>query len=136
MKFKKYKWEITKEYICIFCEEIDTLEHHLYECRESRLFWERLYIWMSNNLEVSFPLTICEIIFGIPEEKNSDLKIINYLILTGKWYINKMRTNNTELYFISYLHLVRKKVELLLLNNTIHSRTNQTWQVKLSEAVL
>ncbi len=131
-----HKWKITKENICTFCEEIDTIEHHLYECRESRLFWERLTTWMTNNLEVSFPLTICEIIFGFPEQNSSDIEIINYLILTGKWYINKMRTNKTELYLISYLHLVRKKVELLLLNNRIHSRTNLEWQEKLSDAVL
>ena len=88
--------------------------------------------WTRNNLEVSFPFTICEIIFGIHISKDCDIDIMNYLILIGKWYINNMRNNETELFFITFLNEVRKKLELLLLNNSIHNRQNLDWQEKLS----
>ena len=60
-----HKWKIKPDNICIYCDKIDIIEHHLYECKESKYFWERLQIWLQNNLEVSFPFTVCEIIFGI-----------------------------------------------------------------------
>ena len=127
-----YKWKIKPDNICIYCDKIDTIEHHLYECDESKYFWKRLENWMRNNLDVSFPLTICEIIFGIQININSDIALINYLTLIGKWYINNMRNNETELYFITFLHEVKNKIELLLLNNSIHNRENLDWQEKLS----
>ena len=127
-----YKWKIKPDNICLYCDKIDTIEHHLYECNESKYFWNRLENWTRNNLEVSFPFTICEIIFGIHISKDCDIDIMNYLILIGKWYINSMRNNETELFFITFLNEVRKKLELLLLNNSIHNRQNLDWQEKLS----
>ena len=47
---KLYTWGIKKDNgkctYSFICEEIDTLEHHLYECEESRVFWTRTTQWL------------------------------------------------------------------------------------------
>ena len=56
-------------------------------------------------------LTICEIIFGITITGNSSINTINFLILTGKLFINKSRTKKQPLYFINFLALVKEKIQ-------------------------
>ena len=70
---KLYVWDILKNNKCIYCDKIDTIEHHLFECEETTLFWNRLEKWMKDNLEVSISLTICEVLFGIPIPNNPDI---------------------------------------------------------------
>ena len=72
----------------------DTLEHHLFWCKYSQFFWQKTGDWASNNLDISIQLTICEIIFGITIPGNSSINTINFLILNGKLFMKKSRTNN------------------------------------------
>ena len=86
---------------------------------------------MSDNLEISFPLTICEVLFGIPISNNIDIEIINFLISIGKWFINQMRNNEWPLYFINFLHIAKQKIEVIVLNNKIQCIDNKEWQERL-----
>ena len=49
---------------------------------------------MIDNLNFGIELTVCEIIFGLPTYNNPDLKLINFLIIIGKWYLNLSKTQN------------------------------------------
>ena len=42
-----------------------------------------------------------------------ELKIINFLILIGKWYLNNSKTNNKNIYFIDFITLIKAKIEIL-----------------------
>ena len=128
---KLHTWKIKDNNKCAYCNGIDTIEHHIYTCKESNSFWEKLTEWMLNNLEISFTLTICEVLFGIPISNNVDIEIINFLISIGKWFINQMRTNEWPLYFINFLHIAKQKVEIIILNNKIHCLDNKEWQERL-----
>ena len=108
------KWKIRDSGDCCVCKEVDGVEHHLYHCKDSSLFWKNLKNWMLTNLEYSFELTVCEILFGIPTNYYSDTRILNFLILIGKWYINKNKTKQTPIYFIEYLSILRDKVNTLM----------------------
>ena len=66
---------------------------------------------MKNNLDTSFDLTICEVIFGIPISYNPTINAINFLIILGKWYINNVKTLNKELSMSSFLKFVNQKVD-------------------------
>ena len=79
-KDKLFTWKISEDNICIYCNNIDTLEHHLYSCTECEKFWELISKWIKNNLDTSFKLTICEIIFGIPIDHNQAIRAINFII--------------------------------------------------------
>ena len=85
-----------------------------------------------NNLETYFSFTECEIIFGIPLDKNNiDLKIINYLILFGKWYINKCRSSNRNVYFIELLQLTKNKLDCTNYINCKNEAEMPEWQDRL-----
>ena len=79
-------------------------------------------IIMHDQLVIIFELTVCEVIFGIPTNNNSYLKIINFLILIGKWYLNNSKTNNKNIYFIDFITLIKAKIDIL---KYIHASKNE-----------
>ena len=132
MREKLSTWNIIDTNKCYSCNKVDTLEHHLFSCPASRKFWLQLENWIYNNLETYFSFTECEIIFGIPLDKNNiEIKIINYLILLGKWYINKCRSSNTNVYFIELLHLTKNKLDCANYINCINEAEMPEWQDRL-----
>ena len=108
-----YKWKIQNSNECNLCGEVDGVEHHLFYCNKSRMFWTRLKEWMITNLGYGFELTVCEVIFGIPDTKNPDINILNFLILMGKWYINKCRSKDNQIYFFEFLTILKNKVDIM-----------------------
>ena len=123
------KWTILESNKCLYCEEIDTIEHRLYACEQSKLFWKRVQIWMRDNLEVSFPLTVCEVLFGINMNSgDQNIKVINFIILLGKWYINNTKQNEKPLYFFDFLTLLQNKIIAIVHGNKIQCRNTAEWQ--------
>ena len=130
------KWTILDSNKCLYCEEIDTIEHRLYACEQSKLFWERLQTWMRDNLEVSFPLTVCEVLFGINMNSDPNVKVINFIILLGKWYINNTKQNEKPLYFIDFLSLLQNKITSMVNGNKIQCRNTAEWQNILIQSLM
>jgi len=130
---KLHKWGFKTSNQCSYCNEIDTLEHHLFYCRESQNMWIHLKDWVKSNLDVSVNFTVCEILLGIPIVNKSDslTQILNYLILIAKWYINKCKTALNPVFFVNYLLLVRQKIETVILCNTLNDRESFDWQEEL-----
>ena len=91
---KLFIWKIKDNNKCDYCDNIDTIEHLLFWCKRTQDFWQKTREWARNNLEASMQLTICEIIFGITITGNSSINTINFLIPTGKLFINKAQKNN------------------------------------------
>ena len=79
---------------------MDGIEHHLYYCTISNKFWNQVKSWMINNLD-------------LPTYKNPDLKIINFIVLIGKWYLNNSKTQNKPIYFFDFISLDKEKTEIL-----------------------
>ena len=118
---------------CNFCESIDTLEHHLYQCFESKKIWDKLESWLFNHIKIKLNLKECEILFGIPNATNEYLELINFMIIITKWYINAQRSNEKPLYFFELLNVTRTKVKTLNLANSMNNRTNRPWQDLLDD---
>ena len=53
---------------------------------------------------------MCEVLFGIPITNYDDTRLLNVLILIGKWFINKNKIKQTPLYFIEYIQILKDKV--------------------------
>ena len=117
--------------ICVYCNDVDTLEHHLFYCVECVSFWNRVSGWIKSNLDTSFNLTICEIIFGIPIFHNQSIAAINFIILLGKWYINNVRSLNKPLNFLNFLRLVKTKTDEIILIKTTNNVDPQMWKIDL-----
>ena len=112
--YNLYKWKLTESPFCVYCRQIDTIEHHLYLCAYSKKFWELFEKWVSKYLSPTLQLTICEIMFGKNiRESDNVTKVINVLINYGKWYINHKRTNEKNLCFFEFTRLCEGKIRTL-----------------------
>ena len=128
---KLYKWKIVQTPLCNSCKVNDTIEHHLFSCRDSKKLWDGIENWLRDNLSIGYKLTECEILFGIPISNTVDLDIMNFLILMGKQYINKQKTGKKEIYFFEFLNQIRSKLEIIITSNLILDRENSEWQNNL-----
>ena len=108
-----YKWGIKASPTCIYCGHWDTIMHHLFECKESKIFWNHVQNWIFDKLKTMFRFTVCEIIFGI-YESDDVTRVVNYIILYGKLYINKQRTNNKDLVLAEFIIKLKDKIKVLL----------------------
>ena len=120
-------WKLIENEICVYCQSIDTIEHHLYYCNESKKFWIAINSWLSNTLEIDYKFTICEVLFGLPNNSD-DLKILNYIILTGKWYINQCKSAEKSILLINYINIIKDKLEIMITRNNLKEAENAEWQ--------
>ena len=86
---------------------------------------------IKNNLDTSFRLTICEIVFGIPIDQNQAIRAINFIILLGKLFINNSRTQNQQLIFKTFLRFLKKKIEEIILSKMINNVDPQIWEMDM-----
>ena len=107
------KWNIKDSEKCDYCDNVDTIEHHLHTCEESQKIWCHLQKWLLDNLGTSLPFTVCEVMFGLTTMSSVEFNIINFLILLTKWYINRTKSQNQKLYFIDLLSVIREKIKIV-----------------------
>ena len=100
-RYYPFKWKIVESPTCIYCSDkrVDKLEHHLVYCKSSASFWQELKNWLRHNLRIVFELATCDILLGIPSHNDLNLRIVNFLILHGKNYINNQKSKNDNFIF-------------------------------------
>ena len=86
---------------------------------------------MINNLNLGIELTVCEVLFGLPTNNNPDLKLTNFLILIGKWYLNNSKTQNKPIYFLDFITLIKDKTEVLRRINKMNNEEVESWVADL-----
>ena len=124
-RYNLYKWKIISSKTCNYCIQTDTIEHHFYYCSDSNNFWKEVTVWLYNITNIKFNFTICEIIFGFFRTSFTDEYVqfvFNYIILLGKWYINKQRSNNQRIEFPNFICLVKEKLEILRTSYILHEK--------------
>ena len=112
--FNLFKWGIKNSPNCAYCENIDTVTHHFFECADCIEFWKKVEQWLFEKLKVKFNLTVCEVIFGIPFSNDSLMQIINYVIILAKYFINKQRHNGKKLTFHSFIYTLKENVKIYI----------------------
>ena len=104
----KFKQEISCN--CEYCKDnVDTIEHYFYYCRNVREFWTSFSKWFSNIIEDNVILEIEDIIFGFFKE-TSFKHVLNYCIYYGKWHIYRQKTIGKELFLYSFLVELKHKL--------------------------
>ena len=109
-RYNLQKWNKVSCSQCLYCPEIDTLEHHFYYCTVSKTFWSRIMSWLYTAVSVRVDLTVCEVLFGVISHYYSEHDItlsLNLILLLGKWYINRSKTNDTPLVLAAFVKLLK-----------------------------
>jgi hypothetical protein len=50
------------------CGMDDTIEHYIYECPTVKALWHNINSWWKTEFEFSIPISILEVLFGVPNE--------------------------------------------------------------------
>ena len=111
-----------------FRQSVDTIEHPIFQCKNSKIICDKLENWLLKNIQLKLNLKECEILVVIPNTPTAHLELINFVILMTKWYINKQRSDNKELYFIELLKTIKDKIKSHILSNNMNGRVNKPWQ--------
>lgn len=69
---------------------------------------------MINNLGYGFELAVCEVLFGIQHSNSADIKLLNFLMLAGKWYTNYYKCKEKPIDLIMYLSSINDKIKLMM----------------------
>ena len=83
---------------CTFgCNEEETIVHLFYTCRKVHQFWNEVLNWVKNNCTNCDSLSLSEqiTILGTKQNVITD-KVIDLLIITGKWHIYKCKLQDRE----------------------------------------
>ena len=70
-------------------------------------------MWIYDKLEVMLHFIVCEILFGVIESDDL-IRVINYIILYGKLYINKQRTYGKKLTLSEFINKLKDKIKIIL----------------------
>ena len=108
-----FKWKIHILMNVGRVERWMVVEHHLSYSKNNKLFWQRLKEWMIGYLGYGFELTMCEIIFGIPNTNNPDITLLNFVILLCKWYVNKCKWTEKQIFVFKFLNILKNKVNIM-----------------------
>ena len=118
-------WKIKDNSDCKIClVETDTIEHHLVQCKLTYAFWLNVLKWFKSVSNVSFDISIYEILFGIPNEtQNTVINQLNFLLLMGRYYVYKAKQKNENLDFFTFLHNCKNH---LLIEQEIRAIANES----------
>jgi hypothetical protein len=106
-------WKIKQSNECDYCKEADTIEHFLVECTNTYTMWQHIFNWWASNMEAWFQVNTYEIIFGVPNEFNEPIvNQINFIILSGKYYIYRNKKKNKPLHLYEFLLDCKNQMEI------------------------
>ena len=89
---------------------------------------------MISNLDFGFEFTVCEVLFGFPKHV-LDSDLLNFLILMGKWYINKNKSEEKPLMLFEFLVIIKKKLEVMIKGSEMVGRRTKSWHDTLLEVI-
>ena len=85
------------------------------ECNHISVFWQVLKLWTSNIIPYHINFTVLDVLIGIPNyAKDSNIAMLNFIILLTKYYIKKSREQNLRVIFSKFKTLLRDRLEIEL----------------------
>ena len=79
---------------CLWCTEIDYIEHAFYQCTELKNFWRNVKQYILINYDWRLEINEKIALFGVPKTEIEDAEIrkkVNHIILTAKIAISKYK---------------------------------------------
>ena len=71
--------------LCAFCNaEVESLEHLLYFCKSSSVFWKELLSWTAADANIVLNVSLLDILFG-------KFVLVNHILLLAKYFIYRCK---------------------------------------------
>ena len=105
-------WSIKKSPECNVCKHTDNLEHYFYYCPDTASFWTDVKNWLKPLLSINFEFSVLEILLGAVNISKDYYYTVNYVILTGKYFIYKSKKTLKHLFFHNFLKFLKWRLKL------------------------
>ena len=92
---KLFQWKKTESPLCDACQECDTYKHRYWNCIVAQNIWKYIENVLERLLGYKFSLNFRIMVGGVDIKKKID-KLVNLIILIGKWAIHKYNTCNLK----------------------------------------
>lgn len=101
---------------CLYCNDVDSIEHFFISCPKVSIFWNSFFIWWNNLADIIIPAHYEDleesIIFGF-QIQGGTFSVLNYCVLVAKHYIYCNRIHNdNNINFLQYLVVLKSKLNL------------------------
>ena len=90
-----YKWKITSDMLCTYCNESESFIHILLRCRQVAVFWQKIHHLVTNLFQKDIELGEKIILIGFNIE-DPEFLLMNVLIVYAQYAIYKV-------YILNYL---------------------------------
>ena len=108
-----HKWNKAPSPLCQDCTEVDTIDHHLYNCQKLQPFWEDLFSWLFEVYGLRINMSTLDILLGISNNNNDKLmNVFNYCCLLAKDFIYNRKINFTAIVFKEYQMQLLNRLEI------------------------
>ncbi len=107
-------WKKRDNSLCEYCNNTctDDLYHYFIDCSKSAEFWKSVFIFSKTTLKISMPLDKVEMLFGILNFNGDNvLHCLNFVLLTGKYFIFNCKSQATDIVFTAYCKMLRSLLE-------------------------
>lgn len=71
---------------CTFCQASDSIEHFLFHCPHTKIFWGKLCTWLDREADIQLTVSVRALLFGVPAA-SPNAKVVNFLLIFIKFYI-------------------------------------------------
>ena len=122
-----FRFKVVDTSVCSFCKLVDETALHLYyQCVVIKDLWNKLKNLVGQSLEIP-NIKPQSAIFGFHDIENTDIIIINHLLLIFKWYVYKSRDKGkTDLKaLLNSFKKIQHLEELVSANNVKHKKRNE-----------
>lgn len=101
-----YRWKIKDSPLCDFChQEPGTLEHVFFACSITQTFWKSFITWYENTANTKIVLSL-----EMVSLCNSEMDLLNTLLITAKQYIFKCKIQDKPLNCFVFRNLVQEVI--------------------------
>jgi hypothetical protein len=128
-RLRLFQWKVKPDKHCLYCDNVDNIEHHFYLCRDAVSFWDSLRGWWSTICENCSEINIMAVLLGYPR-KSCHFTQSNYIILKAKWYIYRTKYREEKICFFDFLPELKRELimeEIISKNRKEENKFQDEW---------
>ena len=106
-----FLWGKEPDNKCLECNNVDTIEHYIYNCPALNQFWLMLRNLLDEAYNIKIKFSTLEIICGIKNDnKDIIIDVMNYCILFAKKYIHCSKVKGIALNVMQFKNQILERV--------------------------
>ena len=113
-KKELFRFNIKPDSNCIYCGDLDSIDHTFSECQFTKSFTQEVLQWFNTENDSEFNLNTEDLLFGIFPSSSTLIKKLNYTLLFLWYYIymKKLQTDSPLLLLSDFINKVKYKYKL------------------------